>query len=226
MVATIILDEGVEIPDGICTLADFRRWTYADDFPERGRIDYINGRIEVDMSPEDLFCHGTVKMEIGSVLHQLVKQKNAANAFSDRTRIASLPGKFSAEPDLVFISHRSIDSGRVKLVPKRSRKKGRYIEVLGPPEQIVEIVSDSSVAKDTRRLPSAYFAAGVPEFWLVDAREDELVFRIHRRGETAFVPRRPDREGYQRSSVLGQRFRLERHRDTRGNWQYDLLHAE
>ncbi len=104
MVATIILDEGLEIPDGICSLADFRHWTYSDDFPERGRIDYINGRIEIDMSPEDLFCHGTVKMEIGSVSHQLVKQRDAGNVFSDRTRIASLPGNLSAEPDLVCIS--------------------------------------------------------------------------------------------------------------------------
>ena len=226
MVATIILDEGVEIPDGIRTLADFRHWTYAEVFPERGRMDYINGRIEVDLSPEDLFCHGTAKMEIGSVLHQLVKKQDMGNAFSDRTRIASLPGNFSAEPDLVFISHQSIDSGCVKLVLKQSRKKGRYIEVLGPPELIVEIVSDSSVAKDTRRLPAAYFAAGVPEFWLVDARDEELVFRIHRRGDKEYVKRRPDRDGYQRSSVLGLRFRLDRHRDTRGNWQYDLLHAE
>jgi Uma2 family endonuclease len=224
--ATIVLEEGIEIPDGIRTLADFRRWTHSDEFPERGRIDFIHGRIEVDMSPEDLFCHGTAKMEIGSVLHQLVKQQSLGNAFSDRTRIASLPGSFSAEPDLVFISHRSIDSGRVKLVPKSSRKKGRYIEVLGPPELIVEIVSDSSVAKDTRRLPAAYFAAGVPEFWLVDARDEQLIFRIHRRGEGGFLPRRPDREGYQRSGVLGRRFRLVRHRDARGNWQYDLLHAE
>jgi Uma2 family endonuclease len=224
--ATIVFEESLEIPDGIRTLSDFRRWTYCDNFPERGRIDYINGRIEIDMSPEDLFCHGTVKMEIGSVLHQLVKQQDVGNVFSDRTRIASLPGNLSAEPDLVCISHQSIESGRVKLIPKASRKKGRYIEVQGPPELIVEIVSDSSVAKDTRRLPPAYFAAGVMEFWLVDAREDELVFQIHRRGDKAFVPRRPDREGFQRSSVIGRRFRLDRHRDPRGHWQYDLLHAE
>jgi Uma2 family endonuclease len=224
--AAVVFEESLEIPDGIRSLADFRRWTYDDDFPERGRIDYINGRIEIDMSPEDLFCHGTVKMEIGSVLHQLIKQQNVGNVFSDRTRIASLPGNLSAEPDLVCISHGSIESGRVKLIPKASRKKGRYIEIQGPPELIVEIVSDSSVAKDTKRLPPAYFAAGVPEFWLVDARDDDLVFRIYRRGDEGFVPRRPDREGYVRSSVLGQRFRLERHRDKLGHWQYDLLHAE
>ena len=224
--ATIVFAEGLEIPDGIRTLEDFRHWTYSDDFPERGRIDYINGRIEVDMSPEDLFCHGTVKMEIGSVLHQLIKQRDTGNVFSDFTRIASRPGNFSAEPDLVVISREAIKSGRVVLTPKASRKKGRYVEIQGPPELIVEIVGDSSVTKDTRRLPPAYFAAGVSEFWVVDAREDELIFRIHRRGETAFVPRRADRDGYQRSSVLDRGFRLDRRRDELGHWQYDLLHAE
>jgi Uma2 family endonuclease len=99
-------------------------------------------------------------------------------------------------------------------------------EIEGPPNLVVEVVSDSSVAKDTKRLPKAYFDAGVPEYWLVDARRENLVFRIHRRGPSGFVARRPDREGYQRSSALGRRFRLDRRRDSRGHWQYDLLHAE
>ena len=31
-------------------------------------------RIEVELQPEDLFCHGTLKGEIYAVLHQRVKQ--------------------------------------------------------------------------------------------------------------------------------------------------------
>jgi Uma2 family endonuclease len=54
------------------------------------------------------------------------------------------------------------------LVPKAGAEPGRYIDVEGPPDLIVEIVSDTSVAKDTRRLPEAYFRAGVAEFWLAD----------------------------------------------------------
>jgi Uma2 family endonuclease len=114
----------------------------------------------------------------------------------------------------------------VRLVPKSSGKQDDFIEIEGAPDLIIEIVSDSSVTKDTKRLPAAYFAAGVREFWLVDARREELMFRIHSRGPERFVSRRADREGYQRSSVLGRRFRLNRHRDARGHWQYDLLHAE
>jgi Uma2 family endonuclease len=222
--ATIVFEEGLEIPDGLRTLADFRRWTYSDDFPERGRIDYVKGRIEIDMGAEAAYSHGRPKVEFVVVIGQLVKALGTGDLFSDRTRISSLPGDLSAEPDLVFISTDSIATGRIKEIPKSGEED--VIEFEGAPDLIVEIVSDSSVAKDTKRLPKAYFDAGVDELWLVDVRRDKLVFRIHRRGAKGFVPRRPDRDGYQRSSVLGRRFKLDRHRDRRGNWQYDLLHAE
>jgi Uma2 family endonuclease len=224
--ATILFEDSLEIPDGLRKLADFRRWAQSTSFPEQGRIDYISGRIEIDMSPEALYSHGRLKVELVIGIGQLVKQFDLGDLFSDTTRISSVPGDVSAEPDLVFISHDSIRSGRVRLVPKSSGKQDDFIEIEGAPDLIIEIVSDSSVTKDTKRLPAAYFAAGVREFWLVDARREELMFRIHSRGPERFVSRRADREGYQRSSVLGRRFRLNRHRDARGHWQYDLLHAE
>ena len=226
MATTIILDEGVEIPDGICSLADFRRWTYSDEFPERGRIDYVKGRIEIDMAPEAMYSHGRPKVELIVVVGQLVKQLSAGDIFTDRMRISSVSGNVSAEPDLVFVSNESVESGRVKLTPKAAGKEEDFIEIEGPPDLIAEVVSDSSVTKDTKRLPKAYFDAGVREFWLIDARREKLFFKIHLRGAREFVPRRPDREGYQRSSVLGRRFRLDRRRDKLDHWQYDLLHAE
>lgn len=63
--ATVLFEEQVEVPLSIQTLEDFRRWALSDDFPERGRIDYIDGRIEVDMSPEDMFTHGTQGRGVG-----------------------------------------------------------------------------------------------------------------------------------------------------------------
>jgi Uma2 family endonuclease len=58
-----------------------------------------------------------------------------------------------------------LDSGRARFVPKAGAEPGRYVEVEGPPDLIVEIVSDASVAQDTHRLPEAYVRAGVTEFW-------------------------------------------------------------
>ncbi len=114
----------------------------------------------------------------------------------------------SAEPDIVLVSHEAIADGRVRLTPKAGRKPGRYIEMEGGPNLVVEVISDASVRKDTRRLPAAYFKAGVREFWLADARGERLVFRIHHRGRQGFQAVAPDSRSFQRSSVFGCAFRL------------------
>ena len=49
------------------------------------------------------------------------------------------------------------------------------------PDLVVEIVSDSSVTKDTQRLPLSYWQAGVTEYWLVDVGGERLSFQIYSR---------------------------------------------
>ena len=221
MATAIIFEEQLEIPL-VQSLADFRKWATSDEFPEHVRIDYLAGRIEVDMSPEDFFCHGTPKTEIVSVLAPLVKQENLGYLVSDQMRVSCLKANLSAQPDVVFISEESLQSGRIRLVPKATGEPDRYVEVEGPPDLVVEIVSDSSVGKDTRRLPARYLQAGVGEFWLVDARGKKLVFQIHNRGDKGWLKVRPDAQGFQRSAVLGRRFQLTRRRNQYGRWVFDL----
>ena len=223
--AIIVFEDSLAIPDGIDDLAGFRRWLRSDSFPEPGRIDYLGGRIEVHTSPDELFAHNALKTEMTAVLGRLTKDSAVGDLFMN-PRIASIFADYATEPDIVYVSHETLITGGARLVPKGFKQRPDYIEIEGALDLVAEVVGDSSVAKDTRRLPPAYFAAGVTEFWLVDAREDELVFRIHRRGDEGFVWRVADREGYQRSSVLGRRFRLDRRRNPHGRWRYDLLHAE
>ena len=218
----VVFEEQVEVPLAVRSLADFRRWALSDEFPQTGRIDYIDGRIEVDMAPEDLFCHGTLKSEIASVLQHHAELGRLGHLFIDSTRISSPDGDWSAEPDIVFISRETLASGRVRLVPKAGNEPGRYVEVEGVPDLLVEIVSDTSVRKDTQRLPAAYFKAGVREFWLVDARGQEPIFLIHRGGPAGFEPVGHDADGFQSSAVRGRRFRLNAARDADGNWAFDF----
>jgi hypothetical protein len=82
------------------------------------------------------------------------------------------------------------------------------------------------VTKDTQRLPEAYFAAGVPEFWLVDARGDDVTFEIKIPGEAGYENVEPDEDGFRRSNVLECRFQLDRRRHNRGHWVYDLLDSD
>lgn len=219
--ATVIIEEQLEIPT-IHDLAEFRRWALSESFPDSGRIDYIAGRIEVDMSPEDLFTHGELKVEVSGEIKTRVKSLNLGHTFSDTTRISSVEGDLSCEPDVVVICFDSIDNGQVSFVSKASGEEGRYVEVEGAPDLIVEIVSDSSVAKDTRRLPEAYHRAGVKEFWLIDARKEELVFQVQRNEASGFANVKQDNEGFQQSAVLQCPVRLDRERHQRGHWVYSL----
>jgi hypothetical protein len=68
MIAKLPFENLLIIPAGITSLARFVRWVGSEEFPEEGRIDFIDGQIEVDMSPEELINHNTPKTEIGGVL--------------------------------------------------------------------------------------------------------------------------------------------------------------
>ena len=72
VVATsLLIEDRLEIPLGLRTLADFRAWALSDDFPEKGRIDYVQGRIEVDMSPEEVAIGS--KSVVNAILRTLDK---------------------------------------------------------------------------------------------------------------------------------------------------------
>ncbi len=221
MASVVVLEDQVEVPLDLRTLADFRRWALSDGFPDRGRIDYLAGRIEVDMSPEDFFSHGVLKVELIRVLSQYLRETDRGYLVTDSTRVSSPEADLSAEPDLVFVSRESLGAGRVRLVPG-APGQGGYVEVEGAPDLVVEIVSRRSVVKDTRRLPMAYFKAGIPEFWLADARSEPLEFAIHKRGPSGYRRVAIDKEGFQKSAVLNCRFRLSGHRDGLGHWTFEL----
>lgn len=73
---------------------------------------------------------------------------------------------------------------------------------------VVEVVSDGSVKKDTKRLPPLYARAGIPELWLIDARDADLRFEIHTLHGGRYEIVRQDGEGWVRSPCLQRFFRL------------------
>src|SRR4051794_18387191 len=82
----VIFEEDLVLPAGISDLDGFRRWTRDEAFPERGRIDYLAGTVEVDLRPEDLYTHGVVKTAITARLYPLIVDAGRGNLFSDRSR--------------------------------------------------------------------------------------------------------------------------------------------
>jgi len=226
-VATAVnFEERVIIPMNLTSLADFRRWALSEEFPEQGRIDYVGGIIEVDMSPEEVIAHGRLKSTLHATLFGLVEPPGLGLLFVDRTRVSSVEGDLSAEPDIVFVSYEALTEGRVRMIEKAGGDPDRHIELEGAPDLIVEVLSDSSVRKDTKRLPGAYFLAGVREYWLADARREPFLFRIHQRGASSFEAVAADADGFQPSAVFACRFRLDWRRDRSGYWAFELRRKE
>jgi len=218
----VIFEEDLVIPAGVSDLDRFRRWTWGESFPERGRIDFLDGTVEVDLSPEDLYTHGTVKTTLSARLYPLIVDSGRGSLFSDRTRVVSPAAGLSVEPDVVAVLWESLQQGRIREVPAAKAEDGRFIELEGAPDLIVEIVSDSSVRKDLERLPRRYAKAGVPELWLTDCRGADLSFEIHILGPAGYQPQPPDPEGWRHSPLLGRRVRLVRRRNQLSRWVYDL----
>jgi Uma2 family endonuclease len=208
------------VPASAFTLAGFRKWATAEDFPEQVRVTFVDGEIILDMSNEEIETHVAVKGEVSRVLLNLNRELRLGKFYPDGVLLTNEAGKVSNNPDGVFVLRESITSGRVRLVP-REGKEGQYIEMEGTPDLVIEVVSLSSVGKDTDRLREAYHKAGIPEYWLIDARGEELSFQVLLRRQRRYAPA-PVRDGWQRSGVLGRSLRLERRRDDLGLWEYTL----
>jgi Uma2 family endonuclease len=216
---TIVLYESaVHIPDGIRDLTGFRRWIHSDDFPEAGRICYLDGQVWVDISKEQIFAHNQVKQEFNLVIGGLVKAERLGRYFPDGLYLTNDRANLAAQPDGTFVARDSLQSGRVRLV--EGDKEG-YLEMDGSPDMVLEVVSASSVEKDKETLRDLYWQAEITEYWLVDARSDRLDFTILRREVGGYVAARKQ-AGWVKSRVFDRGFRLTCQPDDTGNPEYRL----
>lgn len=220
----VIPDENWPIPPEAFTFEGFQRWVESDGFPETGRIDFLAGQVEVEMSPEDLHTHGVVKAAIAGGLQALVADRDLGEIYVDRARVRSPSAGLSVEPDVVVVLWESLESGRVRYVPASRKGPDRFSAIEGAPDLIVEILSDRSEVKDGLRLPRSYAKAGVPELWLADARGREIRFQIHVLQDGSYSLVQPDSEGWLRSPTLGLEVRLTRSKTRLSTWRYRLEH--
>lgn len=210
----------IRIPTSAFTLAGFRAWAHSEQFPELGRIAFLGEEIFIDMSPERLDSHNAVKTEITRVVATLNVEQDLGKFYSDRTRLVHPASGLSDEPDGTFALWKSFETGKIRQVPSET-KEGDYIELEGTPDWVMEIISPSSIVKDTKQLRKLYHQAGVSEFWLIDARGEEIDFQILIHGSKGYRST-TSRDGWWKSHVFGCWFRLERQRDRLGQWQYRL----
>lgn len=205
------------IPVGIRTHADFLRWLSKTDIPEELRIGFINGNIRVEPMAERAFAHNGIKTGVAAILDRIVRDGRLGIFFGDGMLFTSLDGEFSVYPDGMFVSHDSINRGRVSLIGAKEDEEDTQLQ--GSPDLTIEVVSDSSEDKDTEWLMGRYWDAGVREYWIIDARKEPLRFTIYRRTPKGFSAVRKS-GGWTPSPILARSFRFFRGEAVFGKPQY------
>jgi Uma2 family endonuclease len=198
---SIVFPEQVRIPV-ITDLSAFRRWARSDSFPEHGWFSHLEGDLWVDLSMEEL-VHNLIKSCICTYVTLLVNNEELGPYLGDRMLLTNLDAELSTEPDGMFLSNESLRTGKARL-----RKGQKSVEVLGTPGMALEVISPSSVDKDTVSLMRLYWLAGITEYWLIDSREELPHLEILRRGKSKYTPT-PIVDGWVKSALFGKAFRLE-----------------
>ena len=203
MVTLVIESDRVSIPEWVKDLASFRRWARSDEFPETGRVCFLDGEVWVDMSNEQIFTHVLVKTKFIAALSTVVDAQQLGLFLADGALLSNVDADIAVNPDATFVS---TDALRDRVRVLEGKRKG-HVELEGSPETVLEVVSDGSVHKDTRQLRQDYLVAGIREYWLVDARSEPLAFDILRHTPKGYRST-PKKDGWLKSAVFGKSFRL------------------
>ena len=209
----------ISVPEWVSDLESFCRWIEDENATTTGEICFLQGQIWIDMSKEQLFTHNQVKTELTIVLGALVKKESLGFLFSDGALVTNEEADLACGPDVTFVSHDSLKQGTVRL---QERREEGFVEIQGSPDLVVEVMSRSSIQKDTVQLRESYFEAGVKEYWLIDARGEEIQFDLLKRNAKGFRATRK-RKGWLKSVVFDHSFRMDR---TEGPLGQPAFHLE
>ncbi|MCB0060795.1 MAG: Uma2 family endonuclease [Caldilineaceae bacterium] len=131
-------------------------WTYADylALPDDGtRYEIIEGVLYVVNAPSS--DHQTAVTEVSAELRNFVKRQQLGRVLIAPFEVHLSSRSRPVQPDVLFI--------RAERWPDESIS---YYE--GSPDLVVEVISPSSVRMDRVVKFTAYEAAGVPEYWIIN----------------------------------------------------------
>jgi Uma2 family endonuclease len=212
----LITAYGLEIPQEALSLHGFREWVASLDEPAP-RMCFTQGRLHIEMSPQDYRTHAPLVDAINDALAGLARDLGIGRYFRPPSWFTEERAQLSTEPDGFLIRWESIQSGRVRINPDRP------IELLGRPDMALEVVSSTSSKKDTVDLVEDYARAGVSEYWIADARGDDPTLRVLLLGtDGVYTPAKADEDGWAESPTYRRAVRLRRTSDRAGWVDYEL----
>src|SRR5207248_287990 len=109
----------IDLPAWVVDLPSFRRWVQSEDCPETARIDYIKGRVWIDMSREQIFSHLRIKSALNYTIEGIARKDASGLYIPDGLRVTNSATHLSAVPDGTYVTNASIAARRVRFVEGR-----------------------------------------------------------------------------------------------------------
>ncbi len=134
-------------------------WEDIKDLPEsHGRTEIVDGEFVVSPTPGSR--HQVICSRLGFHLIRFVGENRLGTVYASPIHVI-LAEHVHYEPDLCFIARRS-----------GSIIQESYID--GPPDLVIEVISESNRTHDTVVKHRDYALYGVSEYWLVDMRDEVI----------------------------------------------------
>ncbi|MEO0139645.1 MAG: Uma2 family endonuclease [candidate division WOR-3 bacterium] len=137
-----------------------RIWTYEDylKLEDEERYEVIKGRLMEMPSPTP--WHQRILMELATLIREFVKVKNKGEVLPSPLDVV-LDDNVVLQPDIVYISKE-----RLGVIGEKA--------IMGSPDLVVEIVSPSTIRRDTVVKKGIYENFGVKEYWIVYPEEKAI----------------------------------------------------
>lgn len=148
------------IESDVSTVLQQLTWEDIKDLPESGsqRTELVNGELVV--SPSASSRHQRICTQLGIEIGLFLRSNPLGELFSSPVHVI-LDEHVHYEPDLCFVA-----SDRLSIIGEN------YLS--GPPDLIIEVISESNRSHDTVVKLRDYERYGVREYWLVDPRENHI----------------------------------------------------
>ncbi len=143
--------------------------TYEDyaKLPEGAPYQLIGG--ELVMSPSPVPYHQKILRDIGFEIYRFVRERDLGEVFYAPIDVY-LQETETYQPDIIFIS-----KDRLEIIGEK--------KIEGPPDLVIEILSEATAYYDLRHKKKVYERTGVREYWIVDPMERSIEVYENQNGE-------------------------------------------
>ena len=143
------------------SILEKKKFTYEDYLktPDDQRCELIEGELII-MTPAPVPYHQWLSKNLGFELNEFIKMNNLGKIFLAPCDV-HLDEENVLEPDILFVSNE-----KTGIIGEKN--------IQGPPDLVVEVLSESNAYNDLVKKKKIYARFGVKEYWIVDPFEKNV----------------------------------------------------